>query len=182
MATFTKGYVSVASQPVGAGAENLIGTNTGNCDIGGSFDVIELDPGFGNSDFPTGATFTSIQVALTAQTLTSATSTLRVTPRLGSISNDSDDLDINAPGSYLTDINKGLFGLSPTVNSIQFLTIRFTLITPNSTTTRITKSVENITASGGTPNITISYTLPFSNKVYNTGGKLSITSGKVSIT
>jgi len=175
MATFTKGYDSVVTSPLGSGAENLIGTNTGNCDIGATNAIVDLDPEFGNNSFPTGATFTDIKVTFTAQTLTSAQSTLKVIPRIGSTSSGFQNFQINAPQSFIT--SQGLFGLSPTVNSIQFLTVRFQLTVPNSTTTRISKSF-----STGTPKIAISYTLPFSNKVYNTGGKLSITSGKVSIT
>ena len=177
MPSYTKGFDSVVTQPLGSGAENLIGTNTGNCDIGATNAIVELDPEFDSNSFPTGTTFTSIQVLLTAQTLTSAESTLRITPRVGAISSGFQDIDINAPFSYITSANNGLFGLSLTTTNIQFLTIRFTLVTPNSTTTRITKSFPTTT-----PKIQINYTLPFSNKLYNTGGKLSITSGKVSLT
>ena len=175
MADFIKGYDSVVTAPIGSGAENLIGTNTGICDIAATNAIVELDPEFSNNLFPTGTTFTAIQVTFTAQTTTSATSTLRVTPKIGAISSGHQDFDINAGSSFVT--NQGLFGLSPTVNSMQFLTVQFKLITPNSTTTRIIKSF-----AGGTPKIKISYTLPFSNKVYNTSGALEITSGKTSIT
>ena len=40
----------------------------------------------------------------------------------------------------------------------------------------------SITGTSTVPNIIFYYTLPYSNQVYNTSGKLSITSGKVSIT
>ena len=175
MPSYSKGYDSVVTSPLGSGAENLIGTNTGNCDIGGTNAIVELDPEFDNNSFPTGATFTDIKILFTAQTLTSAASTLKVIPRIGATSSGFQNFQINAPQTLQT--NQGLFGLSPTVNSIQFLTVRFQLTVPNSTTTRISKPIP-----GGSPLIQISYTLPFSNKLYNTGGKLSITSGKVSLT
>ena len=171
MPSYSKLFESVDSNSGWDGAANIIEGGTGTCTGGFNGLTLVLDAGYDSNSFPTNATFTGVRILVTASTTGAVSSNMTITPKIGGVSGTATPIQPNAGGSFPIGGDGNLLGLTLNTAALPFLKVEYTLNTANSTTTVISAT-----------SIRIYYTLPFSNKVYNTSGKLSITSGKVSLT
>ena len=171
MPSYSKKFESVLSNSGWDGASNIIEGGTGTCTAGFNGLILVLDAGYDSNSFPANATFTGIRIAVTTSTSNSNASTLKITPQIGANSGTVTTINPNVGFTALIGNSSNLLGLTLNTAALPYLRVKYTLTIANSTTTTISFT-----------NIQIYYTLPFSNKLYNTGGKLSITSGKVSLT
>ncbi len=171
MPSYSKNFESVLSNNGWDGASNILEGGTGSCTGDANGLILVLDAGYDSNSFPANSTFTGIRITISTSTTTASQSTLQITPQIGATSGNVTTINPNAGNSFLIGDSDDLLGLSLSSAALPFLRVKYTLTIANSTTTVISAT-----------SIQVYYTLPFSNKLYNTGGKLSITSGKVSIT
>jgi hypothetical protein len=144
---------------------------------GATFTLRGFPSNVGPNSIPLTATMVGIQFRIIVTSLSDTGLTVTCVPKIGASINGSipphnftsaggvifggTTNDLNIPSANFTPTQMSNFRIQTTFNSF-------------SGTTTLQK------LSAFTP--IFSYTLPFSNKVYNTSGKFSITSGKVSIT
>ena len=171
MPNYQKSFESVISSTFFDGAANIVegGTGTATAEFDGS--NMTLDAGYDSNSFPSNVTFTGIEITISGNTTGTNASILQITPQIGATSGTTTNKSINANSTYIVGGSSSLLGLTLNSSALPFLRVKYNLFDANSTTTVISATT-----------IIIHYTLPFSNKLYNTGGKLSITSGKVSLT
>ena len=127
-----------------------------------------------------GATIVGIRYTFTAA-VSAGSIIVYTTPKVGaSISGTQQSATITSTTgqSFFKGSSSNLLGLSDTdltPSSLSNFRILVTTGNPGGNTL-------NLIGTSTVPNIIFYYTLPYSNKVYNTSGKLEITSGAVSIT
>jgi hypothetical protein len=171
MPSYSKLFESVISNNAWDNPSGLLPDGTGVCDAEFNGSIMVLDAGYDSNSFPTNATFTGIRITVTASTI-STQSTLKITPKIGATAGDTTTINPSTNNfTFLIGGSSNLLGLTLTPSSFPFLRVEYNLTDANSTITQISAT-----------SIRVYYTLPFSNRIYNTSGKLSITSGKVSLT
>ena len=171
MPSYSKSFESVLSNNGWDGAANIIEGGTGTCTGGFNGLILVLDAGYDSNSFPTNATFTGVTITVSASTTGAVSSNMTITPQIGGVSGTATPIQPNAGNSFQIGGDDNLLNLTLNTSALPFLRVKYTLNIANSTTTVISAT-----------SIKVHYTLPFSNKIYNTSGKLSITSGKVSLT
>lgn len=156
----------------------LVDGNSFNCNFtgGAEFELNNFPSGVGPNAIPSTATLTGIQNTIVISSLSSGL-TITVKPKFGASQFGSDQVyTFSSPGGIIkggsTD-DMGLPSANFTPSGIQ--TLRFEVTVSSFSGTSTLQKLNSFLP-------IIHYTLPHSNKVYNTSGKVSITSGKVSIT
>jgi len=157
--------------------DNLLNGGTGDATFTDNADGIlrSFPSGEGPNSIPSTATLVGIQFFVSA-TPGAGSFSFTFTPQKGATTSG------NAQTGQYTGAQTKLFGGSSELFGLTFssigdiaafrLRLQFTSVTGTATLNSGTNQLRP----------TFHYTLPFSNKVYNTSGKFSITSGKVSIT
>jgi hypothetical protein len=181
MPSYVMGFTNTVSSANWDGVSNLLGEETGiatSDNLSAQF-TIRVDT-TNTGMIPSDATITGLEIRYDARRGGGSSVALTVQARLGAAVGNSEvnALTPNYTGFTIGDPNN-LLGLSVTPSNYHNLTARWTVSALNGG--GASAQIQKFSATG-VPNYTIHYTLPYSNKIYNTSGKLSITSGKVSLT
>ena len=182
MPSIIDNFASTAQTSGWSNVSNLIGDNTGIATSntpGGSFKLQVSSLALGL--IPSTATIVGLKLIIIAKEV-GGDATISLQPFISAGS--SDPTGTLTPQQLTTSFSGYIIGaVDDTLGLTDFTPLNFQNLEvvyskDNGTNTiQIQKS-----STGGAPTWQIFYTLPFSNKVYNTSGKFSITSGKVSIT
>ena len=157
----------------------LVDGNSSNCNFtgGAEFQLNNFPSGVGPNAIPSTATLTGIENRIIISSLSSATLTITVKPKFGATQfGDNQLYTFSSPGGVIkggTNDDMGLPSANFTPSGIG--TLRFEVTASSFSGTSTLQKLASFVP-------IVHYTLPHSNKVYNTSGKVSITSGKVSIT
>ena len=156
----------------------LVGGSNLNCNFtaGAEFQLRTFPLGVGPNAIPSTATLTGIRNTIVISSLSSGL-TITVKPKFGASQfGDNQVYTFSSPGGIIkggTNDDMGLPSANFTPSGIG--TLRFEVTVSSFSGTSTLQKLNSFLP-------IIHYTLPHSNKVYNTSGKVSITSGKVSIT